>query len=148
MPIGITDPVKIRRLLLSQLVVQGLLEKPTLEDFKAKGFFFDHAVRCQIPMTYVVRDRKLARRYQSQLVSTQTHLPRLIKLFDKVWVMGHIARNAVANLGVISVNSRGLIPAYTEGLRFFISPYVRHYKGYGPYEIVAAFKAFHAVSSK
>jgi len=141
-PIGRTDPVSIRRRLLNELVAEGLLQGATCEDFRERGYFFDHAVRCQIPMKIVKRDRQLAQRYQSHLVTTQSHLARLIERFDLIWVMGHMARNAVANLGLIHADRRGLIPAYTEGRKFFISPYVRHYRGYGPHDIVAAFVAF------
>jgi hypothetical protein len=56
-------------------------------------------------------------------------------------VMGYLARAAVANLGFISRTSRKITPAYQEG-HFFISPYVRPYKGYGPREILTAFRDF------
>jgi hypothetical protein len=141
-PSGRLDPVRIRHNLLDQLVVEGLLQSATLEDFRDKGYFFDHAVRCQIPMKIVITDRRRARSYRSQLVATQTHLAKLIKAFDRVWVMGHMARNALANLGLIAINPCSLIPAYTEGRRFFISPYVRRYRGYGPQDILSAFVAF------
>ena len=142
-PIGRPDPVSVRHRLLNQLVEEGLLQVATLEEFRERGYFFDHAVRCQIPMKIVKRDRELAKRYHSQLLTPQMHLARLIKSFDLVWVMGHMARNAVANLGLISADRRNLIPAYTETRRFFISPYVRHYPGgYGPHDIVASFVAF------
>ena len=89
-PIGRTDPVSIRRRLLSELVVEGLLQGQgaTREEFRERGYFFDHAVRCQIPMKTVKRDRQLAQRYQSHLVTTQSHLARLIERFDLIWVMG------------------------------------------------------------
>jgi hypothetical protein len=93
-------------------------------------------------MEKVERDRKLAQRYQSQLVVTQNHLAGLIERFDTVWVMGYMARNAVATLGYIPADRRGLIPAYTIGGKFFVSAYVRHYRNYGPYHIVSAFAAF------
>jgi hypothetical protein len=141
-PDGRADPVSVRRRLLKQLVVEGLLQAATLEDFKEAGYFFDHAVRCQLHMEIVESDRKLAQRYQSKLVVTQDHLMKLIERFDVVWVMGYMARNAVATLGFIPPDRRGLIPAYTIGRKFFISPYVRPYQNYGPHEIVTAFAAF------
>jgi hypothetical protein len=141
-PDGRTDPVSVRRHLLNQFVAEGLLQATTLEDFKERGYFFDHAVRCQIPMEKVERDRKLAQQYRSQLVVSQNHLAGLIERFDMVWVMGYMARNAVATLGCIPADRRGLIPAYTIGRKFFISAYIRHYRNYGPHEIASAFSAF------
>ena len=141
-PVGRPDPVSIRHHLLNELVAVGLLQVATREDFTERGYFFDHAVRCQIPMKNVKHDRQRAKKYQSELVGKQNHLARLIESFDVVWVMGHMAGNAVANLGLITADTRSLIPAYTEGRRFFISPYVRQYPSYKPHDILAAFVAF------
>lgn len=141
MPTKGHDPVAIRWRLLGAMVKAGILAQPTLENFKANGFFFDHAVRCQIPMKMVQRDWRPASRYRSTLVATQHHLGSLLPQYERVWVMGYLARAAVADLGFIQRVPRKITPAYQEG-RFFISPYVRHYKGYGPSDILAAFRAF------
>ena len=135
------DPVAVRQRLLREMVNSGILAHPTLEDFKAHGFFFDHAVRCQVPMKIIERDRVAAARYHSTLVSSQQHLRSLIPQYEQVWVMGYLARAAVAFLGFISEERRKITPAYRKD-PFFISPYVRHYRGYGPPDIVAAFAAF------
>jgi hypothetical protein len=135
------DPIAVRRRLLGQMVNAGILAEPILEDFKANGFFFDHAIRCQIPMHIIKRDRPSAAGYRSSLVPSQQHLGLLIPQYERVWVMGYLARAAVANLGFISQTPRKITPAYQEG-RFFISPYVRPYKGYGPPQILTAFRAF------
>jgi hypothetical protein len=92
-------------------------------------------------MHIIKRDRPSAARYRSGLVRSQQHLGLLIPQYEKVWVMGYLARAAVASLGLISLTSRKITPAYHEG-HFFISPYVRYYKGYGPREILTAFRAF------
>jgi hypothetical protein len=83
----------------------GILAQPTLEDFKANGFFFDHAVRCQIPMHIIKRDRPAAAHYRSNLVPSQQHLGLLIPQYERLWLMGYLARAAVANLGFISRTS-------------------------------------------
>jgi hypothetical protein len=134
------DPVAVRRRLLGEMVNAGILAQPTLEDFKANGFFFDHAVRCQLPIHIIERDRSSAARYRSNLVQSQQHLGLLIPQYEGVWVMGYLARAAVANLSFISRTARKITP-YQEG-HFFISPYVRPYKGYGPPEILTAFRDF------
>src|SRR5262245_24079378 len=54
-PVGRRDPVSVRHRLLNELVAVGLLQAATREDFAEKGYFFDHAVRCQIPMKNVKR---------------------------------------------------------------------------------------------
>src|SRR5262245_31777357 len=42
------DPVTVRRQLLAGLERARLLPTNTLEAFRAEGFAFDHAVRCQL----------------------------------------------------------------------------------------------------
>jgi hypothetical protein len=78
------DPVAVRRRLLREMVNAGILAQPTLEDFKANGLFFDHAVRCQIPMDIIKRDRPSAARYSSNLVQSEQHLGSLISQYERV----------------------------------------------------------------
>jgi len=97
-PRGIKDPIEVRRNLLTGLAASGLISSPTLEAFKKKGFLFDHAIRCQLPIAEIERERRLALRYASPRAENATHLQPLIQQAAKVWAMGHIARNAVAFL--------------------------------------------------
>jgi hypothetical protein len=64
-PAGSHDPVSIRHRLLNELVAVGLLQAGTREDSAGKGYFFDHAVRRQIPMKDVKPDRRRAKKYES-----------------------------------------------------------------------------------
>ncbi len=90
------DPVAVRRHLLAGLTRAKLVSSNTLEAFAVSGFVFDHALRCQLEMARIERERTLARKYDSPLAEQATHLVEFIGQFPRVWVMGHMARNAVA----------------------------------------------------
>jgi len=78
------DPVLVRRLLLKALEEARILPTPTLEAFKDRGFLFDHAIRAQLPMTDVKRERKAAEKFQSKLAMSATHLNPLINRAENV----------------------------------------------------------------
>ena len=86
----------VRRHLLAGLTRANLVSSNTLEAFAVSGFVFDHAIRCQLEMARIERERTLASKYDSPLAKQATHLLELIGQFPRVWVMGHMARNAVA----------------------------------------------------
>ena len=59
--------------------------------------------------------------------------------------MGYTARNAVNNLypeEVIMRFKKKLFPPYQESKKFFVSPYVKHYRTFGPDDIVTHVKQF------
>jgi hypothetical protein len=86
--------VAVRTILLRELHAAGILTAPTLDAFRAAGFLFDHGIRC--PLDDVTTDRRLARTYASRRANAAAHLTPLIRKASSVWVMGHVARNAVA----------------------------------------------------
>lgn len=139
------DPVDVRRNLLAALANSGLISSPTLEAFKGAGFLFDHAIRCQLPMSEVKQEWELAKKYLSQRAAGATHLRPLAEAAQKVWVMGYIARNAVACLyPSIPRNKRKLTPPYQipEEPKFFVSRYLTHTEESGVTQIVECVKAF------
>lgn len=92
------DPVNVRRGLLQNLYSEKLLAAPTLEGFRDAGFLFDHAIRCLLPKEVVHKEHQAAMRYASTRVQHPTHLFAALSQAPIVWVMGHLANNAVANL--------------------------------------------------
>lgn len=92
------DPVVVRRKLLCGLHKVGLIHAPTLDAFRDAGFLFDHAIRCHLPSAEVRKERNCADRYDSPRAKSATHLKSLVQKAPKVWVMGRVARNAVAAL--------------------------------------------------
>jgi len=92
-----TDEVAVRRALLRGLSQQALIAEATLEAFRDAGFLFDHAIRCQLSSEVVKSEREKAKRYASTRVDTAAHLLRWLSRAQVVWVMGHLASNAVAN---------------------------------------------------
>jgi hypothetical protein len=91
------DRVRVRRELLDGLCGVGLITEPTLEAFRDAGFLFDHAIRCTLPSSTVNQERLKANRYGSERAAHPLHLMPLLKQARLVWVMGHVAGNAVAN---------------------------------------------------
>lgn len=90
------DPVKVRSQLLKRLNEIGLIPFSNLESFKTGGFLFDHGIRCPIDTQKEIDlQRQLAQRFKSPLAHQASYLMSLINQADKVWVMGHIARDAV-----------------------------------------------------
>lgn len=95
---GQHDSVTVRRNLLRGLYCQKLIDAPTLDAFRDAGFLFDHAIRCHLSPADVRKERSLADRYASPRAKSATHLMPIIQQAPKVWVMGRVARNAVAAL--------------------------------------------------
>src|SRR5712691_11406285 len=92
-----SDAVVVRRALLCGLHKHLLIPEPTLEGFHKAGFLFDHAIRCQLPPRLVNAERQKAMRYASRRVEDPMHLRPLLAQASVIWVMGHLANNAVAN---------------------------------------------------
>ena len=91
------DRVVVRRCLLRGLHDQKLIPEATLEGFRDAGLLFDHAIRCPLPSTVVKEEHRAARRYASTRLENPTHLCPWLSQATAVWVMGHLASNAVAN---------------------------------------------------
>ena len=125
-----TDPVDVRRGLLENLFSEKLLAEPTLEAFREAGFLFDHAIRCLCSQAVVHKEQQAARRYASSRVQRPTHLLAALSQAPIVWVMGHLANNAVVNLTTELPEterkvSRDPFPGEaTSGSRFFVSEYL------------------------
>ena|SRR5438094_5690403 len=88
--------VAVRTILLSGLHSRGIIAVPTLDAFRAAGFLFDHGIRCRLADREVATQRRLARTYSSPRANAATHLASFIRNASAVWVMGYVARNAVA----------------------------------------------------
>lgn len=131
LPHGRRDPVEVRRKLLAGLAELRITEAPTLEAFKTAGFLFDHAIRCQLPSEDILLERRLAGSFRSPRAHHADHLRTLVDTAPKVWVMGAIARDAVANLYAIPPRAfqRTLHPpSVPENYgRFFVSQYLNRY---------------------
>lgn len=123
------DPVVVRRSLLRGLHNHGFIPEATLEGFKDAGFLFDHAIRCQLASAIVGRERQRAMRYRSRRVEDASHLRPLVAKATVVWVMGHLASNAVANATAEFAKERRKIsePPHPAAIgpcsRFFLSEY-------------------------
>ncbi|MGH7310573.1 MAG: hypothetical protein ACREK6_17970 [Candidatus Rokuibacteriota bacterium] len=124
--------VAIRTIMLRELGRHGLLDEPTLRAFQKAGFLFDHAIRCLLPPDTIRRERSLADRYNSPLAQAATHLNSYLGRAPAVWVMGRIARNAVAARCAEFPRDTAEIskPPYPRALpdapRFFVSRYLLH----------------------
>jgi hypothetical protein len=139
------DPVGVRRRLLNGLRYVRLISSPTLEAFRDCGFLFDHAIRCQSPLSKVRLEWKRAQRFESERVADATHLCGLIRRAPTIWIMGYLARNAVARFDSSFPQSRerlsppGPIP---RAPRYFLSRYLTHIREDEIRAIVTAFKQF------
>jgi hypothetical protein len=98
LPDGEPDAVTVRANLLSGLVAVGLIRSATLESFRDAGFFFDHVIRCQLPLDQVAVERNRAATYISHRAKAAEHLKPFLTAFPKAWAMGNLARNAVVEL--------------------------------------------------
>ena len=142
------DPVTVRRALLGNLSKQGILESATLTGFREAGFLFDHAIRCHLPKDEVAKERERAQRYQSERVQNPVHLLSTTMEAPIVWVMGHLASNAIANLTANFPKKRRRIshPPFpgevAPGSRYFLSEYLRRWNTDKWPEICAAFCEF------
>lgn len=124
------DEVGVRRALLRGLHQQGLIAEATLDGFQEAGFLFDHAIRCQLSSMVVSSERQKAMRYTSRRVGNADHLCMWLAQSCVVWVMGHLASNAVANASAEFPKQRRKIslPPYPGEIardsRFFVSEYL------------------------
>ena len=125
-----SDEVAVRRALLHGLHQRGLIAEATLEGFQGAGFLFDHAIRCQLASRVINVERQKAMRYASHLVEDPAHLRVRLAEAKTVWVMGHLASNAVANATAEFPKERRRIsgPPYPGRIRacsrFFLSEYL------------------------
>lgn len=143
------DPVKVRRGLISNLFELRLLHAPTLEGFREAGFLFDHAIRCPLPKETIDKERGTARRsLNAARVQEPEHLRQAVDRAHIVWVMGHLACNAVANLTdefprITRQITHSPYPGEDKpNSRFFVSAYLTRWNvQYWP-NICAAFAKF------
>jgi len=142
------DRVIVRRCLLRGLCEQGLISAATLEAFQDAGFLFDHAIRCPLSKTAMKAEHRAARKYGSTRVENPAHLGELLSQTAIVWVMGHIASNAVANLCVSfrkeprCVSKPPFPGELNAGSKFFISEYLTRWHQCESSRICSAFKRF------
>lgn len=124
------DEVAVRRALLGGLHQHGLIAEATLEGFQEAGFLFDHAIRCQLSSKVVRSERQKATRYASRRVGNADHLRPWLAQARVVWVMVHLASNAVANASAEFPKQRrkiSMLPYPSEiarDSRFFVSEYL------------------------
>jgi len=90
--------VAVRTIILRELHRHRLVSEASLPAFRMAGFLFDHAIRCLLPADIIQHEADLSTRYESPRAPTATHLGPLLRQDSPVWVMGRIARNAVAAL--------------------------------------------------
>ena len=142
------DRVRVRRELLDGLHDVGLIAGPTLEAFRDAGFLFDHAIRCPLPSSTVNQERQKANRYASERVANPVHLAPSLAQAKLVWVMGHLASNAVANATSDFPKEKRKIsqPPFpgpiTPDSRFFVSEYFHRFNKKETPGIFAAFARF------
>lgn len=124
------DPIQVRSQLLKMLSQIGIISSPDHIAFKSAGFAFDHGIRCPLDSkTEITRQRHLAAGFRSPLAHEAAYLRPLIEQAHKVWVMGHIARDAVVFLmkdkepGMRDRLSRNLSPPSVDS-KFFVSRYL------------------------
>lgn len=139
--------VAVRTIMLRELHRHGLLNEPTLPAFRAAGFLFDHAIRCVLPSIVFQNEANRANRYKSQRAAAATHLEAYLRKESPVWVMGRIARNAVAALRIDFPRDTSKIskPPYpcrlAKAPRFFVSRYLLHASSL---EVATIFARLHA----
>jgi len=148
-PANAPDSIVVHRHLLPGLAAIGLIESPTLEAFRAAGFGFDHAIRCQLPTATVKHEHKLARRYASPRAHAAAHLVESVAAARKVWILGHIARDAVTHVCGLRDRRSRITPPYLSETKpsVFVSQYFRRFdRPSVVLEIIEQFKAFFATS--
>jgi hypothetical protein len=122
--------VPVRTILLRELHQRGDISEPSLAAFRSAGFLFDHGIRCYLPNGEIKAEAGLARRYASVRCAAAEHLKSWIQGAQAIWVMGYIARNAVASVcSELPKDARKIsrdpYPGQiSEGSRFFVSRYV------------------------
>jgi len=124
--------VAVRTIMLRELHRHGVLSEPSLPAFRNAGFLFDHAIRCLLPAGIIQQEANLANRYESLRAAAAAHLWSFLRQESPVWVMGRVARNAVAALCCEFPRDLSEIskPPYPRRLpdapRFFVSRYLLH----------------------
>jgi hypothetical protein len=145
-------PVRVRRNLLMGLTSCSMISSESLDTFKDSGFLFDHALRCQLPAVEIKREWRRSIRNESSRAANAAHLSSVIKDFQYVWIMGYLARNAVACLDEkLPRGKHGLkTPHFLRGARtYFVSRYLLNISDAEVVTICKAFKAFtHGQSCK
>lgn len=137
--------VRIRRNLLMGLYHFTLISAPTLPSFRTAGFVFDHAIRCQLASNEVKQEWTQSKIYKSPLASEAHHLVPLMDAFPSVWVMGYLARNAVAILDANFPRTIcGLSAPYIpdKAPRYFVSRYLLNIGDREILRIIDNFKQF------
>jgi hypothetical protein len=138
-------PVRIRRNLLKGLASCEMISTQSLDALKDSGFLFDHAIRCQLPVAEVKREWRRSIRYESLRTANAVHLGAAIKDFEYVWIMGYLARNAVACLDDKFIREQhGLkIPYVVSGSKpYFVSRYLLNISDAEVSKVCESFKAF------
>lgn len=124
--------VPVRTIMLRELHRHTLISDPTLPSFCKAGFLFDHAIRCLLSRDIILREANLANRYESSRAAEARHLAPFLGQGSSVWVMGRIARNAVAAISGDFPHDTSEISKYPnprrlpEAQRFFVSRYLLH----------------------
>jgi hypothetical protein len=124
--------VAVRTIMLRELHRHGMLQQPSLAAFRDAGFLFDHAIRCLLPARVIQREAGLSNRYESLRASSATHLASFLRRESPVWVMGRIARNAVAAVrcefprDVSDISKPPHPRRVPEAQRYFVSRYLLH----------------------
>jgi hypothetical protein len=123
------DPVRVRSNLLLGLTVAALIGAPTLEEFRAAGFLFDHAIRCHMPFQQIETYRRSADRPMPDLPGNAEHLQPFLADAETVWVMGRIARKAVGSVAADFPIDRDQIskspyPCRLKDTKYFVSRYL------------------------
>lgn len=148
-----SDRVIVRRCLLRGLYYEKLIHEPTLDAFCDAGFLFDHGIRCPLPRNEVEIEHRAAKLYKSRRIGSASHLVPLLTQSSTVWVMGHIASNAVATATEISTAdifpkeqrliSKAPYPCeLAPGSRFFLSEYFSRWNQRDAQRICEAFARF------
>jgi hypothetical protein len=125
-----SDAVVVRKALLRGLHRRRLIPEATLEGFQDAGFLFDHAIRCQLASSVIKVEYNRAKRYACRLVENPEHLRNRLTEARTVWVMGHLASNAVGNANADFPKHKRHIsrPPYPGRLqacsKFFLSEYL------------------------
>jgi len=114
--------------MLQGLYRHRIITEKSLDAFRDKGFLFDHAVRC-LDLDNA-KEGKLAETYKSPRAAAATHLVPFLQGESPVWVMGRIARNAVATFcpelpkDTLKISKPPYPCRVAEAPRFFVSRYL------------------------
>jgi hypothetical protein len=137
--------VAVRTILLHELHRGGIIRQPTLPAFHAAGFLFDHGIRCRLTGDDIGTERRLSRHYKSVRAAAADHLKPHLKHTRLIWVMGYVARNAVASACPefprdVREISGPPYPGEAPGApRFFVSRYLTRSPGE---QVAAIFREF------